>query len=66
MKQHAFFLVAGVLFLLIALAHAVRVAFGVELVVQGISVPTWASAVATVALGYLAYEGFRLARTPQH
>ena len=62
MSQHAFELVAGVVFLLITLGHVFRVIFGVSLVVYGISVPIWASGIAIIIMGYLAYEGFRLAR----
>ena len=62
MKQHAFELTAGVVFLLITLGHICRVAFGVSLVVYGVSVPMWASGIAIVIMGYLSYEGFRLAK----
>jgi hypothetical protein len=62
MSQHAFELVAGVVFGLIALGHILRVIFGVPFVVYGISIPMWASGLAVVIMGYLAYEGFRLAR----
>ncbi len=62
MSQRAFELVAGVVFLLIALGHLLRVVFGVSFVVYGVSLPMWASGIAVVIMGYLAYEGFRLAR----
>jgi len=62
MSQQAFSLTAGVVFLLIALGHILRVIFGVTFVVYGISIPMWASGIAVVIMGYLAYEGFRLAR----
>jgi hypothetical protein len=62
MSQHAFELIAAVVFLLIAIGHVVRVTFGVSFVVYSISVPMWASGIAVVVMGYLAFEGFRLAR----
>jgi hypothetical protein len=62
MKQHAFELTAGVVFLLIALGHVLRFVFGVSFVVNDIPIPMWASGIAVVVMGYLAYEGFRLAR----
>ena len=62
MSQHAFELIAGVVFALIAIGHLLRIAFGVAFVVYGVSVPMWASGLAIVIMGYLAYEGFRLAR----
>lgn len=63
MSEHAFSLTAGIIFLLIALAHLVRIVFSAPVVVQGVAVPMWASAVAVVLMGYLSYEGFHFART---
>jgi hypothetical protein len=62
MSRKTFLLVAGVLFLLIALGHALRIGFGVSVVVQDISIPMWASWIALIVAGYLAYEGIRLSR----
>jgi hypothetical protein len=63
MNQNVYALIAGVIFLLIALAHLVRVVFGVPVVVYEIHIPMWASVLAVVLMGYLSYEGFHLART---
>ena len=62
MSQKAFSLIAGVVFGLIALGHVLRIVFGISFVVQDFAVPMWASGIAVVITGYLAYEGFRLAR----
>jgi multisubunit Na+/H+ antiporter MnhC subunit len=62
MSYRAFSLTAAGFFLLIALAHVFRIVYGVSFVVQGISLPMWASGAAAAVTGYLAYEGFRLAR----
>jgi hypothetical protein len=62
MRQRTFSLVAGVVFGLIALAHVLRIIFGVSLVVNDISIPMWASGLAVVVMEYLAYQVFRLAR----
>ncbi len=62
MSQRTFSLVAGMVFGLIALAHVLRIVFGWSLTIQDFSVPMWASWIAIVVMGYLAYEGFRLAR----
>jgi uncharacterized membrane protein len=62
MSQKTFLLVAGVFFLLIALAHLLRIAFGASVVVQNTSIPMWASWIAFVVTGYLAYEGIQLGR----
>ena len=62
MSQKAFSLTAGVFFLLIAVGHLLRIVFGLSLIVQGVSVPVWASAIAVVITGFLAYHRLRLTR----
>ncbi len=62
MSQRSFAMIAGVVFLLIALGHLLRVVFGVSFVVYDIPIPMWASIVAAVVMGFLSYEGFNLAR----
>ena len=62
MSQHVFSLVAGVVFGLIALGHALRIVFNLSFVVQGISIPMSASGLAVVVMSYLAYQAFGLAR----
>lgn len=64
MSQRAFSITAAVVFLLIAIGHLLRVVFGASFIVQGIAVPMWASAVAVFFMGFLAYEGFHVARKP--
>ena len=66
MSQKAFLLTAGVVFLLIAVGHLLRILFGVAFVVYDIPVPMWASGIAVVITGCLAYQGFRLARKAIH
>lgn len=60
MNQQRFNLVAGLLFGLLALVHAVRIAAGSEFVTAGWPLPTWASAIAVLAGAYLALVGLRL------
>ena len=62
MRQRTFSLIAGVVLGLIALGHVLRIVLGWSFMMQDFSVPMWASGLAVVILGYLAYEGFRLAR----
>ena len=64
MSEHAFSLTGGIVFLLIALGHFVRIMFGMPFVVQGIAVPLWMSGVAILIAGFLSYEGFHFARRP--
>ena len=61
-SQRIFSLIATGVFGLIALGHVLRIVFGVSLVVNNISIPMWGSGLAFLVMGYLAYEGFRLAR----
>ena len=62
MNPKTFSLTAGVVFALVALGHILRVIFASEWTMQGRAVPMWASWVAIVIAGYLAYEGFRLSK----
>jgi len=62
MSQKVFLLTAGAVFVLLALGHLLRILFGVAFVVYDIPVPMWVSGIAVVITGYLAYQGFRLAR----
>ena len=61
MSQKAILLAAGVVFGLIALGHMLRIVLGWSFMVQNFPVPMWASGIAVVIMGYLAFEGFRLA-----
>jgi hypothetical protein len=55
MSQKTFSLVAGVFFLLVALGHALRIAFGSSVVIQNTPIPLWISWIALIVAGYLAY-----------
>ena len=63
MTQRTFSLVTAALFFLIALLHAVRLVLGWQVTVEGTVVPLWISWIGLAMATYLAYEGFRLART---
>ncbi len=60
MSKNTFQLLAGVIFLIVALAHAVRLIFKWEVIIAGWQVPMWLSAIAAVIAAYLAYEGLRM------
>ncbi len=62
MSQKTFSLVAGLIFLLIAVMHVLRLALKWEAVLNGWSVPMWVSALAIVIAAYLAFEGLKLGR----
>lgn len=62
MRQNTFSLTAGIVFLLIAAGHLLRVVLGATFVVAGVAVPMWASVLAVIVMGYLSFQGFRLGR----
>jgi len=62
MTHQTFSLNTAVIFFLIALLHAIRLLRGWQVTIEGAVVPIWISWIALVVAGYLAYEGFRLAR----
>ena len=57
-----YFKITGTFFLLIGLLHLLRVFYGWEGMIGGVSIPLWASWTALVLAGLLAYSGLRLSR----
>ena len=62
MRQKTFSLVVGLIFLLIAVMHVLRLALKWEVVLNGWSVPMWVSVVALPIAAYLAFEGLKFSR----
>jgi len=60
MSQITFSLVAGLIFLLIAVMHVLRLGLKWEVVLNGRLVPMWVSWFALVIAGFLAFEGLKL------
>jgi hypothetical protein len=58
-SKTSFSVQAGVIFLIVAVAHALRLVFKWAVVIAGWQLPMWVSAVALVVAAYLAYEGVR-------
>ena len=65
MSQRTFSLVVGVVFLLIAVGHLVRIVLGATFVIEGVAIPMWPSVLAAMVMAYLAGEGFRLSKKPK-
>jgi hypothetical protein len=59
-SKNTFPLLAGAIFLIVAVAHVLRLILRWEVVVAGWRVPMWVSVAAFVIAAYLAYEGFRM------
>ena len=64
MSEKTYEVITGVVFLLIAVGHLLRIAFGVPVMVSSVAVPMLPSVLAVIVMGFLAYEGFHLARRP--
>ena len=62
MTPRIYALIAGIVFLLVALLHALRLFRGWHVVIGDLSVPVWVSWLGLAIAGYLAYEGFRSSR----
>lgn len=60
MNQKTFYNITLIVFLLIALLHALRLVYGWSAVIGGWEVPMWLSGLAIVLAGYLAYNAFKL------
>ena len=63
MNQRSFCLVSGIIFLIIAFLHLLRIVLSWEAVIAGWIVPLWVSWLALIIAGYLGYEGLKLSRT---
>lgn len=59
MSQKTFSLVAGLLFLLIAIAHLCRLLLKWNATFNGWTAPMWISVAVVIVGGYLAFEGLR-------
>jgi hypothetical protein len=62
MAQRTFSLITAILFLLIALLHALRLLRSWQVTIGDIVVPVWVSWIGLAIAGYLAYQGFKLSR----
>ena len=63
MSRKTFLLVSSVIFFVIAVGHLLRIAFGVTAIVGGQPIDMWVSWFPVLFMGYLGYQGLRLART---
>ena len=62
MSNQQYFLISGLLFTLVAIAHLLRLVFGMPVQVDGVAVPMAVSWFGFVVPGALAYWAFRLNR----
>ena len=59
MGQRTYNTLTAALFLIIAVAHLLRIIFGWPAQIGGLDIPVWVSWLALVVAGALAYFGFR-------
>jgi uncharacterized membrane protein len=62
MTQRTYSLIAGIIFSLVALLHALRLLFGWHVTIENVVVPVWISWIGLAVAIYLAYQGFQLSR----
>ncbi len=64
MGHREYCVVSGVLFVLVALAHLLRIAYGMSVQVDDYLVPMWVSWCGFIVPGALAVWAFRISRAP--
>ncbi len=52
---------AGFIFLVVSLLHLLRIAFGWDLILGGVTIPIWLSWLGVLVPGYLSYSSFHFA-----
>jgi hypothetical protein len=60
-KPFAF--IAVLIFAIVAVAHVVRLIFGLEIIVQGITIPVWLSAIGAIAAAGMSFMLWRESRS---
>ena len=62
LNRKTYMMVTATLFLVVAIVHLLRIIFGWQVEVGGLSIPFWASWLAVLVAGALAYFGSTLKR----
>ncbi len=62
MRVQTFHRIVGIIFLIVALVHLLRVLQGWVLVIGELTIPDWMSLVAVIVLGYLSFQAFRIGK----
>ena len=55
------YIIIGCMLTIVALAHFLRIVYGVPLLIGGVSIPLWLSVIGAVGAGFLAYASFHFA-----
>ena len=62
MNHKTYFKVTSLIFLIIAVLHLLRAVYGWEAVINGYTIPVWASWVAVLVAGFLAFRGYQISK----
>lgn len=62
MQHKAYYLISGTLFSVVAFAHLLRLAFGWQVLVDGMKIPMWVSWLGLAVPGVLAAWAFSFSR----
>jgi len=57
-NRKTYYQVTSLVFLIVAVLHAMRILYSWDAVIAGVTVPLWASWAAVLIAGYLSYRGF--------
>lgn len=60
MNTKMYYRVTATIFTIIAIGHAVRLAYGWDAVIGDVTIPLWMSGVGVLIAGYLACRGFTI------
>jgi len=60
-SEQKLLMLAGVIFLVIAVLHLIRIAFGWSLILGDVAIPLWLSWLGFIIPGYLSYSSFHFA-----
>ncbi|MGH9021478.1 MAG: hypothetical protein ACRDV0_10805 [Acidimicrobiales bacterium] len=60
-SERTLLILSGILFLVVALLHLARLAFGLDLALGTFEIPLWLSWVGVIVTGYLSYASFHFA-----
>jgi len=57
-NRKTYYQVASLVFLIVAVLHALRLIYGWSAEIAGVTIPLWVSGAAVIIAGYLSYRGF--------
>ena len=60
LKQNDYIRVTGLIFLIVAVLHVLRIFTGFEIEIDGYELPVWVSIIGAGVAGYLAYSSQKL------